>query len=221
VQVARGGADVVVAQPLLQAVQIDAGLQQMGGVAMAQAVDAAVPALGLLHMQRPGLAGARAEQPLARPAGQPVAAQQRQQIVGQRHVAIAPALALHDVHAHAVASAVDVLRAQRAQLAHAQAQGIGATQQHVGTQVMRARQQGRDLGAREDLRQALQLRGQRNLERLAVQPEHGAVEKAERAAVLVDAGARQMALAHEVQQVLLDLVRREQLGTAGVVPRQP
>ena len=89
------------------------------------------------------------------------------------------------------------------------------------THVVRARQQGRDLGAREDLRQALQLRGQRNLERLAVQPEHGAVEKAERAAVLVDAGSRQMALAHEVQQVLLDLVRREQLGTAGVVPRQP
>ena len=60
-QVARRGADVAVTQPLLQAVQIEAGLQQVGGIAVAQRVDApllgnaciraggTVPALRTLH----------------------------------------------------------------------------------------------------------------------------------------------------------------------------
>jgi len=87
-------------------------------------------------------------------------------------------------------------------------------------QVARARQHGRNLGARENLRQPLQLRGQRNLERLAVQPEHGAVQEAKCAAVLVDAGAREVALAHQMQQVLLHLLGCQRLGTAPVVPRQ-
>ena len=81
VQVARGGADVAVAEPLLQAVQVHAGFEQVGGIAVAQGVDAAV--LGDAR----GVAGARyqrwaavtcsgragivrgAEQPLARLAG--------------------------------------------------------------------------------------------------------------------------------------------------------
>ncbi len=53
---------------------------------------------------------------------------------------------------------------------------------------------------------------QRDVERLAVEPEHGAVQEAERAAVLVDAGARELALAQQVQQVALDLLGTEVSG---------
>lgn len=113
-----------------------------------------------------------------------------------------------------------MLGAQRAQLAHTQTQRVGATEQGARLQVRRARQQRRDLGARQDLGQALGRRGQRDLKRLAVQAQHLAVQEAKRAAVLVDAGAREMALAQQVQQVALHLVGVQLLGAAPVVARQ-
>ena len=58
------------------------------------------------------------------------------------------------------------------------------------------------------------------MEGIPVQPEHGAVEEAERAAVLVQARARQLALAQQVQQVLPDLLGLQRIGAAGVVARQ-
>ena len=41
-QVAHGGADVAVPEPLRQAVQVDPGFQQVRGVTVAQCVDAAL-----------------------------------------------------------------------------------------------------------------------------------------------------------------------------------
>lgn len=77
-QVARGGGDVVVSQPLLQAVEVQTRFEQVGGVAMAQGVDATslgdaglstsglVPALGGDAVQ--GLVGGlrTEEEPLLR-----------------------------------------------------------------------------------------------------------------------------------------------------------
>lgn len=122
-EVAHGGADVAVAEPLLQVVQVDPGFEQVGGVAVAQGVDtaalgdagvgagAAVPALG--HADVQGLIGVaqRAEQPATWPRHLPPGARHGQRVGAQRHEAILGALALHDVDAHAVSMAVDVFDA--------------------------------------------------------------------------------------------------------------
>ena len=55
---------------------------------------------------------------------------------------------------------------------------------------------------------------------LLVQAEHTPVQEAKRAAVLVDAGACQVALLHRVQQVAPHVVGAQGVGTAVVVARQ-
>ena len=120
VKVARRGGDVVVAQPLLQAVEIDARFQQMRRVRVAQRVNAAalgdarvctrgaVPALGRLDVQRLRRIMRRGKQPLARMCAAPPDAQHLQYVLRQRYVAILGALALLDPDAHAIGVTVDV-----------------------------------------------------------------------------------------------------------------
>ncbi len=160
------------------------------------------------------------EQPQPRVGAVPPAAQQLQHVLGQRNVAVLAALALDDADAHAVGVAVDVGHAQMPQLRQSQARAVG---QHQEGSRRRARGDGEqpgDLLAREDLGQALWCDAQWDVEHLAVQSEHGAVEEPERAAVLVDGGARALAIAQQVQQELLHLLGAQGVGAAPVVPGQ-
>ena len=180
-----------------------------------------VPALGDLGAQRLRGVAQRAEQPRPGARAAPARAQQLQHIVGQRHVAVLGSLALLDTDAHAVNVAVDVLGAQVAHLAQAQPRAVGHHQEASRLVVAGRGEQPRQLLAREDLGQALRGRGQRDLERVAVPAEHDAVEEAVGAAVLVDAGARQLALAQQVQQILLHFSAVQHVRAAPVMPRQP
>ena len=84
---------MVVTEPLLQAVQIDTRFEQVGGVGMAQRMDAstlgdagvragcAVPALGGLDVHRPRGVARGAEQPRPRMSAVPPGTQQSQHIL--------------------------------------------------------------------------------------------------------------------------------------------
>jgi hypothetical protein len=113
-----------------------------------------------------------------------------------------------------------VLQAQRAQLAHPQAQRVGTAQGGARLETARAGQQPRDLLAREDLGQPLRTARQRRAVGQFGVPEHLAEQEVDRAAGLVDGGARELPLAQQMHEVGLDLLATQEVGTAPVVARQ-
>lgn len=165
---------------------------------------AAVPVLGGLRVQRQRGLARGGEQPCpGLPAQAPQVAQQLEHVAGQGHVAVLGALALLDADAHAVGRAVDVLGLQVAQLGQPQPRAVGQLQEGARLEVRAHGKQPREFVAREDFGRPLRRARQRDLERRAVVSEHGGVEKPERAAILVERRARQMALAPQVQQAAL------------------
>ena len=81
-------------------------------------------------------------------------------------------------------------------------------------------EQGGDLGAGEQLGQALRGASHGNLQASLGLAEHLAHEEANRAGRLVDAGARELALLQQEQQVGLHLFVAESIGAAVVMPSQ-
>jgi hypothetical protein len=139
VDVAQGGGQLVVAQQPLHGGQVTAGLQQVGGVAVPQRVQAGLLGDATGHEEA-------AEQPLYRavvqglapvPAGEqpavgavapPGVAQQPQQGGRQGDQAVLAALGTAEVDDQA--GAVDVRHAQAEDLAQAQAAAVGGLHQH-------------------------------------------------------------------------------------------
>jgi len=78
-----------------------------------------------------------------------VVAQERQQAGAQEGVAIVAAFACLHAQAHAVTRAVDVIHAQSAGLAHAQAAGVQGGEQHAVAGVGAAGQESGDFCAGE------------------------------------------------------------------------
>ena len=118
--------------------QFDAGLEQAGGVSMAQRIDAArlayaglvlsglVDVRGTVAAQGP-VDGATREQPGSRPYPAPVSAQVLQQLRRERHVSVLVALALIDAQRHA--PGIDVADAQTGEFAGPQSGAVSGHEQ--------------------------------------------------------------------------------------------
>ena len=232
-QVAAGGAELGVAEQLADAVQVHAGFQQMGREAVPQRVDAAdlgnacgiacgvEVAPGAAGIQRLGAVQSGRKYPVLgasmASASPPVQPQLLQQFGTQQAVAVVPTLAGDDADAHAVGRGVDVAAAQVAQLAHAHPRRIGRHQEGAGLEGHRRVEHGGHLGSRQHLGQPLRRQRHGDARTPVGLAEHLAHQKAQGAGGLVDAGAGQVPITHEVQQVRLQLLVRDQLGAAVIV----
>src|SRR5438132_4795350 len=132
-EVAGRRLDVAMAEQALHRMEIDAGLYEMRGKGVAQAVDAAAlgdarPALGAHIDAERGADGDVAFRPLAGeeprrgPGDTPVRPQFSEEPLGEQRVAIAWPFAALDADHHALA--VDVPDLERDHLAHPQSSGV-------------------------------------------------------------------------------------------------
>ena len=142
--------------------QLDPGLEQPGGIAMAQRMDAArlldaglflgqvVHVRRTVAAQRSARDGAR-EQPMGRAHAAPVGAQLLQQPGREWHVAVLASLALLDPQEHA--PGIDVGHAQARQFAAPKPGAVGGHQQGTVLGVGRHREQPQQFVMIEDLGQ--------------------------------------------------------------------
>lgn len=161
---------------------------------------------------------ARAKQPLRRPVDAPVAAQFSKQRRREQRIAVLRALALLDAQRHA--PGVHIAQFEMTDLRQAQAGAVRGHEDRAVLQVDGLLDERCHFLAREDLRQLLRLTRLRNLElRLWTLKRH-AVEEPN--ALRRDVAARpgELALANQVQQVVLNLLLTDALGAAPIVLRQ-
>jgi hypothetical protein len=147
----------------------------------------------------------------------PVQPQVVEQLSSQQRIAVLSALALDDADAHAVGGGVDVAATQPAQLAQAQATGIGQGQEHPGLGRDRCGQQRGHLGARQHFRQPLRIAAHGDLRSTLILAQHIANQEAQGARSDVDGGARPLSLLQQEQQVSLNLLIGQQRGAAVVM----
>ena len=173
----------------LHRADIDAGLEQMGGEAVAQGVcgrqlrdpsgrngvfDGALDG-PRMHVVLWPLAG---EEPVLGMKQQPPGAQQRQQRDGQGHEAVLLAFAAADVNHHALA--VDVADLQRAGLGDPQPRRVGHREQHPIARPGNGSENGEHLGLRKDHRQPQRQLGVGDVADELLTLKHDAVEEAQR-----------------------------------------
>jgi hypothetical protein len=208
-------------QQVLQGHHVHAHLQQVGGVAVPQGVqaDALAPAQGPHRPRHPPLQGRDApvpagpgagEEPVARPAAPPVGPQLLQQLRRQRHLPVLAPFTL--AHQQQAAAAVDVRHAQADDLADAQAAGVGgADHQAVGVG-REGREELQDLVAAEDGRQGLGPLAEGDGRDHVGAAEADAVEEAQGADGLVEGAPGGAAHLEQVELVGADVVGAELVG---------
>ena len=225
---ARRGAEVAVPEQDLDRPHIGAGLEQVGGEAVAQRMGADVLGQARGPHGRPAdpLHGGMGDGPIGFPAGEqvgagpddlPVAAEEGQEARREHDLAILAALALADADDHA--AAVDVLDAQRGDLGEPQAGGVGG---HEDGAVLEVADGGEELGDLVEAEDDGELPGGPGTDDAIVDPsplEGGAVEEAECGAGLIELGPGGPLL-DEVEEIGADVVGPEVLGRGAEVPRE-
>ena len=214
-QITHRGTQVPVAEIVLQIVQGQTGGQLVGGVGVAQGMDAAdlVDASrgpGVLEdllcgadAHRPCGVGSRRKQAGARAVQAPIGAQVFEQARPDRNETVFGALALFDPQQ--ATFAVDVRDPQVHQFAYAQSAAIAGRQQGAMLGVGAGRQQRGHLGAAEQFGQPLRALGQGDGEVKVLPFKDFAVQEAGRVVVLSAGGRGQPTLDDQMAEVVAHL----------------
>ena len=206
--------------------QIHSGLQQSGGVAMTQRMDAARLAYaglvlgGLVDVRgtvaaQGSVGGATREQPGPGPYPAPVGAQVLQQLRRERHVPVVVALPLVDAQRHA--PGIDVADAQTGEFAGPQSGGVGGHEQGPMLGVAGDGEQPHQLVVVEDFGQLGRLLGTGHVQVGIGQPHGDAIEEAHAVANGVATPPRQAALLVQEEKVVLDLPGLDMVRAAPIV----
>ncbi len=226
VQVHGGVFELGMAQQHLDRAQIGAGFEQVSRKTVPQGVRRDVfgdagPLGGLLagfprHLRGDGNIGA----PVLHGAGKqiglgfhptPIDAKCLQQLRAQRHIAVVAALALTDVHHHALA--IDVSGFQAAQLGAAHASGVQRHEHGLVKQVAGRADQQRYLIRAEDLRQLAMPLGHREIIQQVVPFQRLVEEEAESGHVLLHGARIELLVLKQVRLVLAQMVGSELVGS--------
>ena len=153
------------------------------------------------------------EEPVGRPGGLPVLAEQGQQPGREHDVAVLAALALADAEDHALA--VDVVDAQGDDLGDPQAGGVGGHEDGAVLEAGDGREEPGDLGGAEDDGELLRLLGAGDAVQDPLPAEGDVVEEPEGGDGLVVDAPGDVLLLDEVEEVGADLVAAQEPRATG------